>query len=72
MLAFSLQKGYFIDMKILLALFALAVIIMASLCAYVFLDTFMVAVVFLPLGLALSAQAVSTLLFLGIFHYKDC
>ena len=59
-------------MKILLALFALAVIVMASLCAYVFLDTFMVAVVFLPFGLALFSQTVSTLLYIGIFHYKDC
>ncbi|SHJ39756.1 hypothetical protein SAMN05720471_13515 [Fibrobacter sp. UWP2] len=72
MLAFLSKKEYFIDMKIFLALFALAIIIMASLCAYVFLDTFMVAVVFLPLGLALSAQVLSTLFYVGIFHCKDC
>jgi len=59
-------------MKILLLIFALSVIAMASLCAYVFWDTFMVAVVFLPLCLALSAQVLSTLFYVVIFHYKDC
>lgn len=59
-------------MKILLTIYALSVIAMASLCAYVFLDTFMVAVVFLPLGLALSAQVLSTLFYVVWAEVKQC
>jgi hypothetical protein len=38
---------------------------------YVIFDAYMFAVVFMPLGLALTASFAATIVYIAIFHYKD-
>lgn len=57
-------------MKFLLILALFAIIIFASLCMYVFLDTFMMAVVFMPFGLSLLSEALAVLVYIATFSNK--
>ena len=65
------KKGILFLMKFLLILAALTILVSFTLFLYVIFDAYMFAVVFMPLGLALTASFAATIVYITIFHYKD-